>query len=357
MNTKNNWMKNKILLLVVMIVLFTACGNPPQSSPNEIETPVSVLELKKGSISKLINTTGTALATYSVLLNADMSGFYGLQANPATGRPYKLGDVVKKGELIIRLEDKEYENGIALEARKLSLEIAEQEQGKQQALYEKGGVTLSEMRNTEVRVTNARYDLENATLNLEKMNVRAPFDGIIVSLPHYTPGSRVAQGSEMVGLMAYSRMYMEVNLPESAIEYVRANQPVHITHYTMPHDTLRGEISELSPAIRTETRTFRGKILIDNNQLKLRPGMFVKADIVVDRADSAIIIPKEVVVSRRNRKYVYIVERNTAILRDIQTGLEDEDFMEVTQGLNENDNLIIRGYETLRENSRVKVLK
>jgi hypothetical protein len=78
---------------------------------------------------------------------------------------------------------------------------------------------------------------------------------------------------------------------------------------------------------------------------------------VVDRADSAIIIPKNVVLSRRNRKYVYIVERNTAIIRDIQTGLEDEDNMEVIEGLKENDNLIVRGYETLRENSRVKVLK
>jgi RND family efflux transporter MFP subunit len=150
---------------------------------------------------------------------------------------------------------------------------------------------------------------------------------------------------------------MEVNLPESTMEYVKVNQPVHITHYTLVGDTVAGEISELSPAISTETRTYQGKITINNNRMKLRPGMFVKADIVVDRADSAIIIPKDAVLSRRNRKYVYIVERNTAVLRDIETGLEDEDNIEVTKGLNENDNLIIRGYETLRENSRVKVLK
>lgn len=350
-------MKYRILLSTAIVALLTACGNQPQGSQSDIETPVSVQELKKGSISKLINTTGTALATYSVELNAEMTGFYALQTNPSTGKSYKLGDAVKKGQLIIRLENKEYENGVALESKKLSLEIAEQEQGKQKALYEKGGVTLSEMRNTEVRVTNARLDLENATINLEKMSVRAPFDGVIVSLPHYTQQGRVTQGSLMVGLMAYSRMYMDINLPESAIEYVKSNQPVYITHYTLPDDTIRGEISELSPAISTETRTFKGKVLIDNNRLKLRPGMFVKADIVVDKADSSIIIPKDVVLSRRNRKYVYVVEKNTAIVRDIQTGLEDEDNIEVTQGLKENDNLIIRGYETLRENSRVKVLK
>lgn len=70
--------------------------------------------------------------------------------------------------MIIHLEDKEYENGIAIDAKELSLEIAEQEQSKQKALYEKGGVTLSEMRNTEVKVTNARYDLENAKINLRR---------------------------------------------------------------------------------------------------------------------------------------------------------------------------------------------
>jgi RND family efflux transporter MFP subunit len=350
-------MKYKSLLSTAIVVLLTACNNQPQSNQNDIETPVSVQELKKGSISKLINTTGTAQATYSVELNSEMSGMYKLQNNPRTGKPYKLGDTVKKGNVVICLEDKEYENGIALEAKKLSLEIAEQEQSKQKALYEKGGVTLSEMRNTEVRVTNARYDLENANINLEKMNIKAPFDGVIVSLPHYSLNSRVEQGRPMVGIMDYARMYMEVNLPESTIGYMKANQPVYITHYTLPDDTLSGVISELSPAISIETRTFKGKILIDNSTLKLRPGMFVKADVVVDKADSVIIIPKDVILSSRNRKYVYIVEKNTAIVRNIQTGLEDEDNIQVTEGLNENDNLIIRGYETLRENSRVKVLK
>ena len=178
---------------VLLAIVTTGCNNQPQNPPSDIATPVSVTELKKGSISKLINTTGTAQPTYGVDLNSEMSGLYKLQINPKTGRPFKLGDLVSKGQLIIHLEDKEYENGIAIDAKELSLEIAEQEQSKQKALYEKGGVTLSEMRNTEVKVTNARYDLENARINLEKMNIKAPFDGVIVDLPHYTTDVRVEQ--------------------------------------------------------------------------------------------------------------------------------------------------------------------
>lgn len=338
-------------------LLLTGCGNKPQNAPNNIATPVSVVELKKGSISKLINTTGTVQPTYGASQNAEMSGFYKLQTNPRTGKPFKMGDRVSKGELIIRLEDKEYENGIAIDAKKLSLEIAEQEQSKQKALYEKGGVTMSEMRNTEVKVTNARYDYENAKLNLEKMKVKAPFDGVIVDLPHYTADTRVEQGKAMVSLMAYDKMYMDINLPESSIRYVKEAQPVYITHYTIPGDTLKARVGELSPAVSTETRTFKGKILIDNDQLKLRPGMFAKADIIVDRADSSIIIPKDVILSNRRRKYVYIVEKNTAKIRNLQTGLEDEYNIEILSGLNVNDNLVVKGFETLKEDAKVKIQK
>ena len=347
-------------LLIVSCALcigLVACSTQPQSNQNEIETPVSVKELKNSSIDRLINTTGTALATYSVELNSEMTGTYKLHSNPRTGKPFKLGDSVKKGQIIISFENSEYENSIALESKKLSLEITEQEQVKQKELYDKGGVTLSELRNTDVRVTNARYDLDNANINLEKMKVIAPFDGVIVTLPHYTVDSRVNQGSLMVGIMDYANLYMDINLPESAIEYVQNNQAVQITHYTLPDDTIDAIISELSPAISVETRTFKGKVLINNKEMKIRPGMFVKADIIVDRAEEAIIIPKDVIVSNRNRKYVFVIERNTAIMRIIKTGIENEENIQVIEGLKENENLVIRGHETLRDNSRVKILK
>jgi RND family efflux transporter MFP subunit len=343
--------------VVTFVLLFVGCNDQRQNAPNDVATPVSVKELSKGSISKLINTTGTSMSTYNVDLTSQMSGAYRLQTNPHTGKPFKLGDKVAKGQVIIKLEDREYENGIALDVRELSMEIAEQEYVKQKALYEKGGVILSEMRNAELRVISARHDLESARSNLEKTEIKAPFNGVIVNLPHYTPDAKVEQGKPMVGIMDYSRMYMDVNFPESVIGYMKTEQPVNITHYTIPDDTLRGVVSELSPAISMETRTFKGKILINNDKLILRPGMFVKADIVVDNAENSIIIPKEVILSNRNRKQVYIVEKNTAILRNIRTGLEDETNVQVLEGLNEKDNLVVRGFETLRENSKVKVQK
>ena len=348
-----------IALYAICVLFFTSCNNPPQSSAVDIESQVSVRELKSdGSISRLISTSGTVLAISNVDLNSEISGNYRLQNNPRTGQPFRLGDAVRRNELIIRLDDSEYENNIRLSSRQLSLEIAENELVKQKELYERGGATATQIRNTEVTVANAQYELTNAMLNLEKMNVKAPFEGVIVNLPHYTPDVRVSSNQPMVSIMNYANLFMEINLPESAIEHIQPNQLVYITHHTMPEDTLKGVISEISPAISSETRTFRGKIRINNSELKLRPGMFVKADVIIERSDNAIVIPKNVIqTARGNRRFVYVVERNVAVMRNLVIGIEDEDNVEVLEGLNENDQLVIRGFETLRENSRVRVFR
>ena len=349
---------NKTILLAAATALaFTSCNKQKQGGATELASPVSVTEVSKSSISKYNSTSGTAMSDAEVELKSEMAGKYKLQRNPRTGAPYKLGDNVKAGEIIVKLENQEYENDIAIDSKRLSLEIAQQDEAKHKAIYEKGGVTLSELRNAEVAITNAKYNYENAKLNLDKMNIKAPFDGVIVNLPHHTSSVQIASGTSIVSIMSYSKMVMEINLPESAINEVKTGQEVFITHYTLPTDTIRATVSELSPAISSETRTFKGKLLISNEQMKLRPGMFVKADIVVKKAENTIVIPKEIVMSNRNRKYVYVAEKGFAKVRDIRTGIEDNDNIEVLHGLKPEEQLIVRGYETLRDNSKIKIQK
>jgi len=131
---------------------------------------------------------------------------------------------------------------------------------------------------------------------------------------------------------------------------------VAITNYTLPKDTLKAKINELSPVVSTETRTFKGRLVIDNPALKLRPGMFVKADIEVARRDSAIVISKEIVVSGNRGKTIYIVEKGVARERIITTGLENETSLEVIEGLKKNERVVTKGFETLRNNSKVKII-
>jgi RND family efflux transporter MFP subunit len=157
--------------------------------------------------------------------------------------------------------------------------------------------------------------------------------------------------------MDYSKLMMDVNLPEKFLNTIKIGQEVSITNYTIPNDTLKAQINELSPVVSTETRTFKGKMLINNAEMKLRPGMFVKADIEIARKDTAIVIPKDIIVAGSRGKTVYIVDKGAAQRRTISTGLENETSVEVTEGLKVNDRLVIKGYETLRDHSKVKIIK
>nr|WP_321358740.1 efflux RND transporter periplasmic adaptor subunit [uncultured Draconibacterium sp.] len=347
----------KLLILLGVVVAAISCNNQTGSESTELAVPVSVENIKLKSIQQFVSTTGTAKAVYETELSSEIEGNYTLQTNPRTGRKFQLGDRVEKGQVIVKLENAEYLNGLNIESTKLNLEISEQEYEKQKSLYEKGGVTLLEMRNSEVSMITAKNNYESAEIQLAKMQVVAPFSGIIVALPYYTEGVRVSAGESMVSLMNYNKMYMEINLPEKNISEVTTGQEVMITNYTLTEDTLTGHVTELSPIISDETRTFAGKLEIDNPELKLRPGMFIKANIITAQKDSTIVIPKDVIMTGSRGKYVFIVGRNSAANdRRITTGISNQDEIEVLEGLSQNDRLIIKGFETLRDNSKVKVI-
>lgn len=351
----------KIIIKPIVLLLFPvtllSCNRPTNTTSTDLEIPVSVMDIKTGTIETFVNTSGTVMAIRETELMSEMAGTYILINNPATGNPFKLGDQVKEGQVIIQLEDQEYENGIAIDSKKLNLDISEQEYQNQQSLYEKGGITLRDLRNSQVAYINAKYDYESAKIRLAKMKIKSPFNGVIVDLPYYTPGTRVNSGQSMVKLMAYKNMYLEVNLPENNLQSVKTGQKVYITSYVFPGDTLSGMVSEISPAISTETRTFKCILLVDNPKLKLRPGMFVKADIVTQHKSNVIIIPKEYILSDSKGKRVFIVQQLTAHEKKIKTGLENQDMVEITSGLEQNQRLVIKGFETLRERAKVKVIQ
>lgn len=351
-------MKNiKLFILSAVVASVVSCNNQPAAESAELAVPVSIENIKLKSIQQFVSTTGTAKANSETELSSEIAGDYFLQINPRTGRKFQLGDRVEKGQVIIKLEDEEYVNGLTIESKKMNLEISEQEYEKQKSLYEKGGVTLRELRNSEVSKIDARYAYERAEIQLAKMEIIAPFSGVIVDLPYYTQGVRVASGQSMLSLMSYSKMYVEINLPEKNISDVKIGQNVVITNYTLTEDTIQGQVSQLSPIISDETRTFAGKLQIDNPELKLRPGMFVKANIVTAQKDSAIVIPKDVIMTSSRGKYVFVVGRNSAADdRRITTGISNQDEIEILEGLKPNDRLIVKGFETLRDNSKVKVI-
>ncbi len=350
-------MKKTIFWLAFAIIAFTGCKNQDQNLTSDIEIPVSVEDIKLRSVEEFINTTGTAVPEGEIELKSKITASYFLEKNPRTGRLWQLGDRVTKGDLIARLDDQEYVNNIKLETNQLNLELMESEMKKQESLYEKGGVTLKDLKTAGINFENAKTTVVNSKLQLEKTKIISSIDGVIVDIPYHTQSTQVETGSTIVKIMDYQKMYMDVQLPEKYISVIKPGQMVKLTNYTIPEDTIIGKITQLSPAIDASTRTFKGSILIENRNYLLRPGMFVKADIVTDSKDSTIVIPKNIILSRQRGKTVFIVDRGVATERIIETGLENNSDVEVIKGLEKNERVVTSGFETLSNRSKVKIIK
>ena len=347
----------KIFLFIAFIFALISCRNQDQNLTADVEIPVSVEELKLKPIEEFVNTTGTAFPKGEIELKSKIPAAYFLEKNPQTGRLWQMGDKIKAGVVIARLEDEEYVNSVKMETNKLNLELMETELKKQESLYEKGGVTLKELKTAGINYENAKTTVVNSKLQLQKTRVVAPIDGVIVDLPYYTQGTEVASGVTVAKIMDYKTMYMDVQLPEKYIAVIKPGQEVKLTNYTIPEDTIIGNITQLSPAIDADTRTFKGKISIENNEYLLRPGMFVKADIVTARKDSAIVIPKSIILSRQRGKTVFTIDRGVAAEKVIETGLENLTEVEVIRGLRKDERLVTSGFETLSNKSKVKIVK
>jgi len=345
------------ILPLLALILISSCSPQDSNIKTEIKIPVSVVSIKPQSISRFIETTGTVYSFKEGIMKSELSGIYHLLRNPATGRPFALGDAVKAGQVLIRIDDREFENNLQVESKKLSLELADDNFKKTQSLYDKGGVTLTDLKNSSISFVNAKYAYENAELQLSKMTIKAPFDGVIVELPYHTDEVKIDQGQALLKVMQYDQLLMDVKLPEKYLPEVTMNQMVQISNYTVSKDTIYGKISQISPVINADTRTFQSVLQINNGKRLLRPGMFIKAHILSEKRNGTIVIPKQTIISRQDGKVVFTVENGIATEKKIMTGLESIDVIEIVSGLKVNDRLVTSGFETLRNKSKVSVIQ
>ena len=116
-------MKRTFYILFISL-LVTACDRTDERFDAEVEVPVTVEDVSMKPIEEFVETTGTVNATKDALITSETAGFYHLAVNPETSRPFALGDFVKKGQVIIYIDNPEQENSIKIESQKLNLDIA-----------------------------------------------------------------------------------------------------------------------------------------------------------------------------------------------------------------------------------------
>jgi len=334
-----------------------SCKQEALNVETDTTIPVKAAELQPKAIQEFVTATGTAFPIRDVQLKTEQAGRYLLHAGARTGRPFRMKDAVKRDEVLISLENPEYINQVAFDSKKLQHESAQREYTKQQGVYEKGGITVKELADAQKAFIDSTYSFENASLALKKLEVQAPFDGVIVDLPHFTDGQWIETNTLVVRIMDYSRLYADLTLPGKEMDRLAQGQRVVVTDYSQPNTSLSGSVTQISPALDAESRMFKLRIEIPNSDLRLKPGSFIKTDIVVQEKPSALVIPKSIILDRRGTKVVFVVERGLALERRIQTGIENLDEAEVTSGLKALDRVVTEGFETLRTNARVKIVE
>lgn len=337
----------KILILLMALLLVTACGKKDEANKNNTVDiiPVEITKVKKEYIDREINAVGTLVAWKEANLGAQ-----------TTGRILKIyveeGKRVKQGDLLFEMDDTQ------LAQAKIQLQVTKDNYERLKPLYETGSISKSQFDQVK-----AAYETAQKTYDLLLTNTqfRAPFDGVI-------SGKKLNDGEvfllapggvgapSIVSLVQLNPVKLLVNISESDFSNIKLNQQVKITSDIYPNETFLGNISRINPTINPATRTFEIEVKIPNNNEKLRPGMFVRANISLGKS-LGITIPRAAALKLigTTNYYGFIVNNESAKRVDLILGKDLNDKIEVLSGLNEGDLIVVTGQGLLKDGSKISI--
>lgn len=192
-------------------------------------------------------------------------------------------------------------------------------------------------------IREAQSALSRADLEQGYSIIKSPADGIITSVP-VKVGETVMRGALVAQMIMPGSLYIEAFIDEADVARVHLGQEVRITMDGYPGKTFQGTVSKLSPVVlggKLETRTFEARITMKDKTVALKNGMSADVDIIVQSVPSAIIVPSQSIITRADKKYVYVKEGSKTRLREVTTGLSDWTSTQVVSGLKENEIVII----------------
>lgn len=366
----------------------------------EATAPVEVTTAKRDRLIMRISSTGRIDAIRKAIITAEVDG-----------KLEKLlvseNKKVAKGELLAKIDDRqlllaleeaeddlldsqlEYALMKSTESwadtaakgsnRKLNIELnrAEKNWEKAQKLFQLGQISEKQLETakTEYEVarilagqerdrmianksglTKAQIEVKRAELNLKHAQITAPFSGRIANLKT-VEGEWVNAGTELFTLVDISKVKVEVDVLESEIGLVKEGRKAAVRLSAYPDKVFEGEVTTISPIVDPEKKTCRVTIILDNPEEKLKPGMFAQVRIESQIFEDRLILPKDAVLIRDQRKLVFVVKDGLAKWSYVETGLSNENYVEILKGVQEGDSVITSGHYTLTHDAPVRVVQ
>lgn len=199
---------------------------------------------------------------------------------------------------------------------------------------------LEEVRNRQAIVAQRRSELSLASEQLAATVLKAPFDGRILDRTAAI-GQYLAVGTPVVTIVRVDPLRLRVEVPEREAKSVQLNQTLRVTLDGDP-TAYAGRVARLSPAISTDNRTLLVEAEIRNDPPRLRPGSFVRADIIVESGRQALLVPASAIASFAGVDKVFTVEKGHAAERRVQIGRREGDLVEVQKGLAAGEPVVVK---------------
>ena len=259
----------------------------------------------------------------------------------------EVGDVVRKGQQLVKMESTQLATSLAqLDNLKIELERVK-------ALYQSGGVSKQQLDQMQMQYDVAKKSAENLKDNIY---LTSPINGIVTAR-NFDNGD-VAAGQPILQVMQINPVKLKINIPESFYNNVKKGMQVKAKTEIFGEEEFAGTVSLIYPTIDPLTRTFTCEVKVNNANSKLKPGMFGRVELNLGKASTIMVSDKAIVKqSGSNDKYVFIEKNGVVEYRKVQLGRRLEDKIEVINGVEDGENVVITGQSKLMDGTKVEVIK
>jgi membrane fusion protein (multidrug efflux system) len=288
-------------------------------------------------------------------------------ANEVAGKVVKInfesGQKLKAGDLLISL-DSEVEKA-NLKAAQGRISAVESNYQRMRSLFAKGSVSQGQVDDAEAELLALQGQIESYQATISRRQIRAPFDGI-TGLRNVYMGEYLKGGAEIVRLEDVSRMRLRFTIAQNDLNKIHVGQAMNIFVDAEPNTKFHGKITAIEPAVNYQSGVIQVQADIPNAELKLRSGMFAKANIILPTLKKQIIVPETAINYTLYGETVYLLtehenaEGKTFLQADqhiVTLGKSKDGSVHVLEGLNAGDVIVTSGQVRLSNGAHVKIIE
>jgi membrane fusion protein (multidrug efflux system) len=263
------------------------------------------------------------------------------------------GDTVQAGQVMARLDGDRLR--LEVTQTEANLRKLERDYNRQLELSQKGLVAKGTAENAKFDLDALRASYDRARLELGYTDIRAPIDGV-VSARHIKVGNTIAANAPTFRVTNLDPLVAYVHIPEKEFRKLAPQQTAEVVVDALGGEKFMGVISRISPTVDPKTGTFRARVEVQDPTRHLKPGMFARVNIVYERRENALQLPRTAIVDGDGAQSIFIVTGDKAEQRTVETGLANNGWIEVVGGLKGDERVVVVGQAGLKTGTAVKVV-